>query len=193
MFSSSSSQSSRSRRVSTPARRRGTLCRHPHHRLSSSNSSPNLSSSGRSSQDSLLWSDASSDSEAQLTPSTDAPSEKLSSSLTDNDVRNVAEIDVTQTKQSVPASTKLVTRDSGLLRQAVGDGETGTQLIQKYCCGGGCCFLNAPSTSSTSTSSTPLQQPDNDAYKSLNLKLNHVGRLTPLTNITLLSSCFVTF
>ncbi|KAI9726975.1 MAG: hypothetical protein M1828_000323 [Chrysothrix sp. TS-e1954] len=183
----------RPRRVSTPSTRRSTLRQHPKHRLSSSNSSPNLSSSERSSQDSPLWSDASSDSEAPPTPATDIASEGLSRFSTDIDSHNIAEVDVTQSKKDVPASTKLVTQDPDLLSKTVGDGESGTQLIQKYCCGGGCCFLTPPTPESTASSFTPLTCPDSQAFKSLNLKLGNLSASTQLTNTTPLSESTVSF
>ncbi|KAB8437389.1 hypothetical protein FH972_025068 [Carpinus fangiana] len=160
----------------------------PRHRLSSATSSPNLSSiNTQSSQDSAFWSESSnsSDSEAPLTPATDAVPDHFAA-----DLAKTAEVDVTQ-DPSNGVRTTLVTQDPSLLNEVVGDGETGTQLIQKYCCGGGCCFLNAPKPAPAGSAFTPLDLPDNDAFKSLGLKLDNLNQETELTNITEYPAPFV--
>ena len=115
-----------------------------------------------------------------MTPTTDLTSK--SSVETDLKGGNVAEIDVTKSKSEC-ASTTLVTQDPQTLTNAVDDDQSGTQLIQKYCCGGGCCFLKAPPPLSSSTFSPPITQPDNDAYRSLNLKLGSIAQDSNLTGI----------
>lgn len=159
------------------------------HRLSSTNSSPNLSVSLASSRDSLIWSDSSSDSEGPSTPTTDK-SDDASAILEAN---HVAEVDLTKHADQQRASTTLVTQDPGLLEQMVGDGESGTQLIQKYCCGGGCCFLNKKSPTAAPDSFVPLELPDNDAFRSLKIKLDNISKDVEITNTAPLPTSTVSF
>lgn len=157
------------------------------HSLSGSNSSPNLSSSERSSAASTLWSESSSDSEAPVSPATDSQPDDLFP-----ESEHVAEVDLTRTKGH-HASTKLLTQDAELLGETVGDKESGTQLIQKFCCGGGCCMLNRPVPASSLADLVPFDLPDNDAFRSLGLKLAGFSRNSELTNLAPLPSTTVTF
>ncbi|KAL9057992.1 MAG: hypothetical protein Q9162_001984 [Coniocarpon cinnabarinum] len=138
--------------------------------------------STRSSGESLLWSDASNDSDVVLTPATDLTRH---TSATEDDVRGdrFAEVDVTKSKNE-HASTTLVTQDPKTLSDVVGEDQNGTQLIQKYCCGGGCCFLQRPPLVPSGGFSAPIPQPDNDAYRSLNLKLGPLTQDSALTGVT---------
>lgn len=158
------------------------------HRLSSTNSSPNLSE--RSSGESLpLWSD-SSDSEAPLTPTTDLQSE--SSSLF-NESEHVVSVD----KSSDPtqnASTTLLTQDPRILKNETGEhNESGAQLIQKYCCGGGCCFSKSKPAAPVPSACTLLDLPDNDAFRSLNLKIDPLYEELKLTELPSLLEKNVSF
>lgn len=140
---------------------------------SSAGSSPGLTASTRSSGEFLPFSD-SGESDVALSPATDLRS------ITSDDETH-AEVDLTKTNNQ-HASTKLVTQDPQALQDVIGDGETGTRLIQKYCCGGGCCFLNGPPPVPASAFFTPIEEPDNAAYRSLNLKLMALNKDTELTN-----------
>lgn len=178
-----SSSAAQSRRRSSPPRKSQLLHARPRdlhypplHRLSSSNSSPVLSSSARSSEESVLWSEPPSDSELPLTPTTDAQSIDLAS-------EPHVEVDLTKTDSS-HASTTLVTEDPQVVNNVGRDRPSGTQLIQKYCCGGGCCYLNAAPPVPAAQYFTPIDIPDNDAFRSLNLKLGNVTPDLELTNIT---------
>lgn len=162
-------------------------------RLSSTNSSPNLTASESSSRDSLIWTDSSSDSEGPGTPTTaDGPPFPDDASTIFND-NHVAEVDMTKHANQERASTKLVTQDPELLERIVSDGESGTQLIRKYCCGGGCCFLSKSAPDSTSDTFVPLDLPDNEAFKSLQLKIDNISKDTELTNITQLPTSHISF
>lgn len=172
------------RRTSTPHNLHPDFSLNAHkrpraHRLSSTNSSPDLSE--RSSGESLIWSESSSDSEAPpLTPTTDVPSED--GGLGTREQLETTEVDLTKT-DAQHASTTLLTQDASALQSQTGESdESGAQLIQKYCCGGGCCFLNkrpAP----LSPSSIPLELPDNDAFRSLNLDLGPLHQESELTDL----------
>ncbi|EXJ95458.1 hypothetical protein A1O1_00580 [Capronia coronata CBS 617.96] len=69
------------------------------------------------------------------------------------------------------ASTVLVSEDSEDARRFLGEKGTATQMIQKACCGGGCCMLQELKMTSASPGTNPIRPPDNPAYRSLNLKL----------------------
>jgi sulfite reductase alpha subunit-like flavoprotein len=69
-------------------------------------------------------------------------------------------------------------------------GESGTQLIQKVCCGGGC--ILQPAASGLHEEATEVVvPPSNDAYRSLNLKIERVP--ITLTNVTPLPAATVSF
>ncbi|KAI9669578.1 MAG: hypothetical protein M1817_004621 [Caeruleum heppii] len=78
------------------------------------------------------------------------------------------------------ASTKLISQNEDDKRRLIGQGKGATvELVEKVCCGGGCCFLE--SLEPTSDTSEPILQPDNDAYRSLNLKLGPLSKHSKLT------------
>lgn len=150
------------------------------HLSSSATSTPSLSASDtQSSHDSTFWSESSNSSDSESSPSYSAAGSLPTKSQAPSKL--IAEVDVTRLPSNGGVKTSLLTQDSSLLQDA---SESGSQLIQKYCCGGGCCFLNAPTPSSTDTPATPLDLPDNDAFQSLGLKLGNLSQDTVLTNIT---------
>ncbi|KAF1988843.1 hypothetical protein K402DRAFT_419189 [Aulographum hederae CBS 113979] len=142
-------------------------------------------SSPRSSGESLVFSDDySSDSDAPSTPQTDVLEEvvdkleALPASFTDN------------TKKR-RASTTLIAQNSQDIQRLLGDGETGTKLIQN-CCGGGCCLMDTlPPTDSPNF--IPVVLPDNEAFRSLQLKLGPLSLDSPLTQIAPLPPVTISF
>lgn len=151
---------------------------------STSRSSQDLSSSpARSSGESVAWSDASNDSDADLTSNTDYTDQSVEYVAQQRDEKNVAEVDITRVDDK-NASTTVVTQDPKVLSNADAGNQNGTQLIEKFCCGGGCCFLKAPPLIPASEFFTPIDEPDNDAYRSLNLKLGSVSQETHLSGVT---------
>ena len=143
----------------------------------------------KSSPDSQSTSDNTSDSEAPSTPST----EPLAFEPTDN----VAEISDALKKASLQRprrpSTALVTHNSEEIRKLLGDGETTTKLIEKYCWGGGCCKVKANIQSSTGLEAATIPLPDNKAFKSLGLNLGSLSLDTQLTGVPDVPSVSVTF
>ncbi|KAI9852756.1 MAG: hypothetical protein M1838_005514 [Thelocarpon superellum] len=131
--------------------------------------------SPKSSTDSLILSDISTDSEALSTPRT---------ASTDG-LHPLHSIDSTPTdlgsSRKRRASTALITHNDESIKQLLGDGDSGTALLQKVCCGGGCCLMNAPWTDVLPSSTNPVIPPDNDAYRSLHINL---GPLTRQSNLT---------
>lgn len=58
-----------------------------------------------------------------------------------------------------------------------------TKEIEKVCCGGGCCFVNTLEEDPTSKSWSPVVVPDNDAFRSLRLRLGPLSLDSELTKI----------
>lgn len=111
-----------------------------------------------------------------MTPATDAQS-------IESETQDAAKVDLTKTANQ-HASTTLVTQDPALLQDTGASEESGKQLIRKYCCGGGCCLLTAPPPALTTADSKPLELPENDAFRSLKLKLGTLTQDTELTGVT---------
>ena len=58
-----------------------------------------------------------------------------------------------------------------------------TNEVEKICCGGGCCFLKTLEEDPASKSHSPVGVPDNEAFRSLHLRLGPLSLETELTNI----------
>ena len=153
-------------------------------RHNSTKSLPDLgSSSNTSSSDSTIWSDTSVDSDSVSTPTTDISTQSTEDVIQLLEDQDVAEVDLTKTKNK-HASTKLVTQDPKDLTDAALNDQNGAQLIQKYCCGGGCCFLQNPIPVSAAAGFEPIEEPDNTAYRKLHLRLGSLTEETQLTGST---------
>jgi sulfite reductase alpha subunit-like flavoprotein len=86
------------------------------------------------------------------------------------------------------ASTMLVSENSEDIRRILGE-ESSTTMI-KNCCGGGCCKLQEILSH---TLEDPVLMPENDAFRSLGLKLGALGIQTELTEVVDLPQKTVTF
>jgi len=151
-----------------------------------------LPATAHSSKDSLALSDQSSAIELPTTPVTDPH--------TDEDQDKVSGLPVAtieyQDGRPRRASTSLISQEGDDLRKILGDGETGTKLIQKFCCGGGCCLakpLEDLSVIKIKTAPTEIPLPDNDAFRSLNLNLSGLELDTELTSIVSMPEQTMTF
>lgn len=92
------------------------------------------------------------------------------------------------------ASTVLISQGpQDVQRILAGDGTTRTRLVEKVCCGGGCCFLDALPDDPTSKSALPVITPNNDAFRSLNLKLGPLNLDSELTKLVDLPPQTVSF
>jgi sulfite reductase alpha subunit-like flavoprotein len=140
------------------------------------------SHSPNSSSESLPWSDNDSIT-APSTPHTELPVDEVF------DEENYLN---SHTKQR-RASTTLLSQHGEDIRRILGDGEIGTQLIRKYCCGGGCCLLQALPPDTPSIDQVPVELPDNAAFKSLKLNLAPLSLDTELTDILSLPETIVSF
>lgn len=90
------------------------------------------------------------------------------------------------------ASTTLISESPENIRRLLGNGETATKLISQ-CCGGGCCLLNTLAPDTQSPNFDPVAIPDNQAFRSLNLRLGALGMDTELTNVIPLPQTILDF
>ncbi|KAI9823026.1 MAG: hypothetical protein M1832_002680 [Thelocarpon impressellum] len=140
-----------------------------------------------SSTNSLVFSQASVDSESVATPNTDAAMEE-----------NVGPLEVLKSDENTPirsrrrASTLLLTQGEEI-RDLIKEQETGTKLLERVCCGGGCCFLESLWTDRAPRFLRPITVPDNDAYRSLKLNLGPLTLASELTNTVPVSPQTVAF
>ncbi|KAF2179402.1 hypothetical protein K469DRAFT_694096 [Zopfia rhizophila CBS 207.26] len=148
--------------------------------------------SPRSSGESLIWSGHSSESEAPLTPNTEPQVDELVDKLQELPAAAVNFTETETPKQRRRASTTLISESPEDIRRLLGDGETATKLISQ-CCGGGCCLLKTLAPDTSSPTFEPVVIPDNQAFRSLNLRLGPLGLDTELTNITPLPSVNMSF
>ncbi|KAL1627685.1 hypothetical protein SLS56_006217 [Neofusicoccum ribis] len=150
-------------------------------------------SSFRSSHESLTWSD-SSDSEAPSTPNTEPISDHQADEVIDKlQDLPAPSVEITPKQKTRRASTTLISEDADGMRKLLGDGETGTKLIEKYCCGGGCCLVQTLPPDTNAPDYTPVVLPDNEAFRSLNLKLGPLSLDTSLEQVPQLPQETVSF
>ena len=156
-------------------------------------SSPNgVRQSPQSSSESLAWSESASDADVPKTPPAIRMSEDMEDLVKDLPSTN---LDFTGKNRKRPrsASTKLIAKTPEDFKRIIGGGEAGTKLIEKYCCGGGCCFMEAVLPDTNSPDFVPVVLPDNDAFRSLQLRLSPFSLDTELTNLTPLPPTTVSF
>ncbi|KAL8672771.1 MAG: hypothetical protein Q9224_007556, partial [Gallowayella concinna] len=78
-------------------------------------------------------------------------------------------------------SDQLIPSDPKEIRKILGEGGENTRLIEKVCCGEGCCKLEALELDPESKDHVPVVVPDNDAFRSLKLKLGPLSLDSKLT------------
>jgi FAD binding domain len=82
------------------------------------------------------------------------------------------------------ASTKLISENADDVRRLLGVvGQGGTSLVEKVCCGGGCCKLSPLKVDPKAPSYSPVKVPDNAAFRSLQLRLDRLSKNSELTSI----------
>lgn len=92
------------------------------------------------------------------------------------------------------ASTLLISKSPEDVRNILlGRGDAETKLVEKVCCGGGCCFLEALTEDPVANQTRLVTPPDNDAFRSLNLELGALGLDSRLTKIAELPPMNVLF
>jgi len=146
--------------------------------------------SPKSSGESLRWSDT----DSITTPSTPSTEPQIDDVVDEVAHLPASAVELTGNGMSKRrASTTLISQNGDDIRRILGEGETGTQLIQKYCCGGGCCLLEAPQSDTTRPDHVPVVLPDNAAFTSLQLKIRPLSLDTELTGIPALQEPTVSF
>jgi len=120
----------------------------------------------------------------------------VSDETSDSDAPSMSEsqdvVEITDKVQDLPlsspqrskkrrASTTYATNSEDI-RRLLGTGG-GTQFLQKYCCGDGCCMVEALPAASGQPEHIFIQQPDNDAYRFLGLTIGSLTLNTGLTKI----------
>lgn len=150
-----------------------------------------------SSGESLTWSDQS-DSTAPSTPGTnaqadDAKLDEVADKFADLPIAAVNfDANISPSSRTRRASTTLVGNGADI-RRLLGDGETGTKLIEKFCCGGGCCKFETLPTDTSRPGFTPVMIPDNQAFHALELKIGPLSLDTELTKLTPLPESTISF
>lgn len=117
------------------------------------------------------------DSSAPSTPLTD-PQEMGEISDKLNDLTTTAAPTVMEKRR---ASTTYATNSEDI-RKLLGN-SNGTHFLQKYCCGDGCCMLEALPAASGEPERVFVQPPDNEAYRFMGLNLGSLTLDTELTQI----------
>lgn len=141
--------------------------------------------SPRSSGESIGWS---TDSEAPSTPNTDPQMDELVDRLEDLPVAALNP----ENPRPRRASTTLISENPEDIRRLLGDSETATKLISQ-CCGGGCCLLNTLVPDSSSPNFEPVVIPDNEAFRSLKLRIGPLSLDSKLQNVTPLPPVTLSF
>ncbi len=151
----------------------------PKYELSLPNQSP------RSSAPSFTFSESSVDSPATpSTPRTDPQLDDVIDDYLENEA--TADDDLTleaNNKRRRRASTKLISQSAEDVQKILAPSEPGTKFVERACCGGGCCQLEALKSDAQSRSLEPIVHPDNDAFRSLNLILGPLSLDSELTKV----------
>jgi sulfite reductase alpha subunit-like flavoprotein len=90
------------------------------------------------------------------------------------------------------ASTILLSENSDDVSRILGKG-VGTDMIRAACCGGGCCMLQELKARDQFRPDVPLLLPQNDAFKSLGLKLGSLGLDSKLSGVVDVPTNTITF
>ncbi|EEH03698.1 FAD binding domain-containing protein [Histoplasma capsulatum var. duboisii H88] len=97
------------------------------------------------------------------------------------------------TKRRRRASTVLISQSSEDVEKILGSGQGGTHVLEKICCGGGCCKLQPLQEPASSSSIHLVIKPKNQAFESLKLHLGQLSHDSVLTNIIPLPEKTVSF
>lgn len=102
-------------------------------------------------------------------------------------------IDFTKPRHKRGASTTLIVEDAEDVRKLTGEASSGIKLIEKVCCSGGCCNREDVDVDPAVASTIPVVFPDNAAFRSLGLKLEHLSLDSGLTKVVDIPPCTVSF
>ncbi|KAL9019083.1 MAG: hypothetical protein Q9185_003625 [Variospora sp. 1 TL-2023] len=91
------------------------------------------------------------------------------------------------------SSSKPISVDPEQVRRLLGETASNARLIEKVCCGEGCCKLQALEEDPESKHHLPVIVPDNEAFRSLHLRLGPLSLESKLTKTLNLSPPVVSF
>lgn len=129
-----------------------------------------------------------SDSEAPSTPATEPQSDDGLEPINDEEKESP------RAPGRRRASTVLISQNAEDMQRILGQvGAGGTQLVEKVCCGGGCCMSKPLKDNGSSSSAHPVVPPTNKAFQGLGLNLSHLSLDSELTNIVSLPEKTVSF
>ncbi|KAK2783292.1 hypothetical protein FQN53_009280 [Emmonsiellopsis sp. PD_33] len=151
------------------------------------NESPDSHSSSLSTVGSTSFA---SDSEAPSTPATDV-ADDITEGIIDLTLASKSPPLTTQRRRR--ASTVLISQSSEDVQKILGSGQGGTHVLERLCCGGGCCKLQPLQEPASSSAIRPVVKPKNKAFESLKLHLGQLSHDSVLTNITPLPEKTVSF
>ncbi|KAI4197141.1 MAG: hypothetical protein LQ346_003058 [Caloplaca aetnensis] len=147
------------------------------------------SQSSESSSNSIIYSYTSSNPDSPQTPATDP--------LVDDLLEELKDEGTIETAQDPPrerrTSFKPIPSGPEVVKKILGEGEPNARLIDKACCGEGCCKLQALEEDPESKDHLPVVAPDNDAFRSLGLRLGALSLDSKLTKTLELPPQVVSF
>ena len=133
---------------------------------------------------------SSSDITAPNTPATDPEVDEKSDIINEDQMFGTTPFRTTARR----ASTVLISQSPDDMRRILlGPGESEAKLVEKICCGGGCCFRNALPEDPSTDPSRQIIAPNNEAYRSLRLRLGPLTLDSELTQVTELPPDHVSF
>ncbi|ODH45069.1 hypothetical protein ACO22_00461 [Paracoccidioides brasiliensis] len=136
--------------------------------------------------------DMASDSETPSTPATEPLADEVIEGITDLTLSPKSPPLPTQHRRR-RASTVLISQSSHDVQKILGSSQGGTHVLEKLCCGGGCCKLQPLQEPASSPLIHPVIKPKNKAFESLKLQLGKLSHDSALTNITPLPEKTVSF
>ncbi|KAL8949593.1 MAG: hypothetical protein Q9222_004308 [Ikaeria aurantiellina] len=132
--------------------------------------------SSRSSATSINYT-SSSNPESPLTPATELHVDNFLEELKDEGAIAIDPLPPRRRR----TSSKSIPSDPKEVKQLLGEGGENKRLIDKACCGEGCCKLEALEEDPESQNYLPVVVPDNEAFRSLKLQLGALSLDSKLT------------
>lgn len=115
----------------------------------------------------------------------DSPATPATEPQIDTDLEELKDEGIIAISPALPegrrTSDQLIPSDPTEVRKILGEGGENKRLIEKVCCGEGCCKLEALELDPESKDHVPVVVPDNDAFRSLKLKLGPLSLDSKLT------------
>lgn len=134
---------------------------------------------------------SSSNPESPLTPATE-PEPRVNDFLEELKDEGIVETSPVPPREKWTLSNSIHSTPAEV-KKVLGESESNVRLIDKACCGEGCCKLEALELDPEAKDHLPVVLPDNDAFRSLGLKLGALSLDSKLTKTLHLSSQSVSF